>query len=305
MSTKLILEGLIAATYTPMNRQGDIRFEQIGPLVDQVIGSGVSGLYICGSTGEGMSLSTEERCRLTEEFVRVNDARVPVVVQVGHNSLADARDLAAHAQMTRATAISATCPSYYKVESVPRLVDCMSAIAAAAPDLPFFYYHIPSLTGSTLDMLAFLEQAAAVIPNLVGVKYSSPELHRYLDCVNLQDGRFEMPFGVDEMLLPALAVGARSAIGSTYNIAAPLYLRVVKTFQQGDLVEARRLQALATRMIRTIARYPFHAAMKHILKLQGVDCGACRLPQPKMSDEQTAALERDLDAIRFNELALL
>ena len=103
------------------------------------------------------------------------------------------------------------------------------------------------------------------------------------------------------MLLPALAVGARAAIGSTYNIAAPLYLRIIEAFQQGNVVEARRLQGLATLMVRTIVRYPFHAAMKHILKMQGVDCGTCRLPQPTMNDQQIASLEHDLDAIRFNE----
>ena len=110
-----------------------------------------------------------------------------------------------------------------------------------------------------------------------------------------------MPFGVDEMLLAALAMGATAAIGSTYNIAAPLYLRIFAAFQQGDLAEARRLQQQSTLMVRVLRRYPIHSAMKHILKMRGVDCGRCRLPQPPMSGEQIESLENDLSAIQFVE----
>jgi hypothetical protein len=85
------LAGLIAATYTPLDSVGTFDAAQVAPLVEYLIDAGVSGLYVCGSTGEGMSLSSDERKAVLETFVDANDGRVPVIAQVGHNSLAEAR----------------------------------------------------------------------------------------------------------------------------------------------------------------------------------------------------------------------
>ena len=147
------LTGLIAATYTPMDEGGRPNPAPIGPMVDRLLDEGVAGLYVCGSTGEGMSLTGTERRVVTESFVAAAAGRVPVIAQVGHNSLREAAELAAHAAGIGADVISATAPSYFKINTVEILVDCMAEIAAAAPALPFYYYHIPVLTGASLDMV--------------------------------------------------------------------------------------------------------------------------------------------------------
>jgi len=297
------LKGLIAATYTPMDDQGQLWLDGVPAMVDRLIGEGVSGLYVCGSTGEGMSLTGDERKHVAQAFVNATAGRVPVVVQVGHNSVYEAAELAAHAQQIDADAVSATAPSYFKVGSVEVLIECMAQIASAAPQLPFYYYHIPALTGAALDMVEFLTQAGSRIPNLAGMKYTCPTIHEYQACRELEDGCFDILWGRDEMLLSALVVGAEGAVGSTYNIAAPLFRRIIDAYQAGDLLEALRLQSLAVTMIRTIFRFPFHAATKQIMKRLGDDCGACRLPQPRMTDRQLAELRHDLDRIGFFDWA--
>jgi N-acetylneuraminate lyase len=291
--------GLMAATYTPMHEDGTLNLDQVPRMVDHLQRSGVSGIYICGSTGEGMSLSGEERRAVTEAYVSAARGRLTTVVQVGHNSLAEARGLAAHAGQIGADVISATAPSYFKVDSVATLADSMAEVAAGAPQLPFYYYHIPSLTGASLDMVQFLQVGAERTTNLVGLKYTTPMVHEYQACLELDGGRFDILWGCDEMLLSALVVGARGAIGSTYNIAAPLYQRIVAGYEDGDLDEARRLQFRSVEMIRTIYRYPFHAAMKQILKMLGIDCGFCRLPQQRLTPSQVTDLKLDLEQIGF------
>ena len=176
------LDGLIAATYTPMHRDGRLNLDQVGPLVDQLLQSGINGLYVCGSTGEGMSLSTDERRAVTTAFIAAADRRVPVVVQVGHNSLAEARRLAEHAAESGADIVSATCPSYFKPSCVESLVDCMADIASSVEDVPFYYYHIPVLTGSTIDIVEFLERGRRKIPNLAGLKYTDTKLFEFQAC---------------------------------------------------------------------------------------------------------------------------
>lgn len=291
--------GLMAATYTPLGDNGDLNLDVVPAMVDYLIKSGVSGLYVCGSTGEGVSLSSDERRSVATAYVNAAHGRLPVFVQVGHNSVAESRMLAKHAADIGADAISANAPSYFKCTDVNTLVDSMSDIAVAAPGLPFYYYHIPMLTGASVDMIAFLERASPAIPNLVGIKYTDSRVDEYQACLAHDGGRYDILWGLDEMLLGALAAGARGAIGSTYNIAAPHYLKVIQAFDAGDMETARRLQMQAINMIRTVLQYPLHPAIKSILGMRGFECGPCRLPQPRMTDTQVNNLQRDLEAMDF------
>jgi len=177
----------------------------------------------------------------------------------------------------------------------------VAQVASGAPKLPFYYYHIPVLTGVALDMVEFLPLAAKRTPNLVGMKYTAPTVFEFQACLELDGGRFDCVWGCDEMLLSALACGARGAIGSTYNVAAPLYRRLMEAFARADLDEARRCQLLSIQMIRAINRCPFHPAMKRILGMLGFDCGPCRLPLPRVTVEQVERLQRELEALGFFE----
>ncbi|TWU49232.1 dihydrodipicolinate synthase family protein [Rubripirellula reticaptiva] len=294
------LSGLVAATYTPLNDEGDLNLRAIPSMVDHLLAQGIEGLYVCGSTGEGMSLTSDERRAVAEAYVQATAKRIPVIVQVGHNSVREASQLAKHAQAIGADVISATCPSYFKVSDVATLVQTMGEVASGAPELPFYYYHIPSLTGSAIDMGEFLLQAGDRIPNLVGLKYTDTKLFDFQHCLELQDGRFDVVWGCDEMLLGALATGARAGIGSTYNIAAPLYRRIIDAFATSNVEEARRWQSKSIELIRTIGKFPFHPAMKAILEMRGLKVGGCRLPQGRLSKADAASLRNELEVIGFD-----
>ena len=293
------LRGLVAATFTPLRNDGTLNLQQVGPVVDRLLRLGVGGLYVCGSTGEGISLTGDERRHVADAHVKAARGRVPVVVQVGHNSLHEARQLAAHAQDVGADAVSANAPSYFKISSTRSLVDCMQEVASGAPNLPFYYYHIPHLTGANFDMIEFLQRASEALPNLVGIKYTAPTVHEYQACLEWNERQFDVLWGSDEMLLSALAVGAKGAVGSTYNIAAPLYRRIIDAFEQGDWDTARHCQLLSIQMIRVIYQWPFHAAMKEVLQWLGLDCGPCRLPHPRLTREEAKQLRADLESIQF------
>ncbi len=292
--------GLFAATLTPMKANGDVALDSIGPQIERLIERGVTGLYVCGSTGEGVSLTSAERKSVTVESIRATAGRVPVLVQVGHNSLREAADLAAHAQASGAAGISATCPSYFKIGTVQSLVDSMKLISDAARELPFYYYHIPTLTGNRISMTEFLKLGGEAMPNLVGLKYTSTELHEYQQCIELDGGRYDVMWGVDEMLIAALTVGGKAAVGSTYNVATPLYLRLIDAFEQGDLAKARQYQSQAISFINIVLGYPFQSAMKHILSWQGSPVEShCRQPQQELTLEQITSLHSRLAAIGF------
>ncbi len=297
------LRGLVAAGMTPMRPDGSVDVERIPTLVDHGEREGVAAFYVNGSTGEGPSLAGWERRSTAEAWVAAARGRLPVVVQVGHNSLVEARELAAHAEEIGADAVSAVLPSYFKPPTLEAAVDCLAEVAAGAPTLPLVYYHVPALSGVALDVPAFLELALQRIRTLAGLKYTEPKVFEFQACVERFGARIDCLFGADEMLLSGLAAGAHGAVGSTYNFAAPLYRRLIAAFERGDLEAARREQARSVEMVRVILRHNGNAGLKATMKLIGLDCGPSRLPQVTVGGTELEALRAELDAIGFFDWA--
>lgn len=300
---KFQLRGLIAATFTPFHADGSLELRRIQPVIDAVIAQGASGLYVCGSTGEGPLLSTAERLRVAEASVQAARGRVPVVIQVGHNSIEEARGIAAHAQRIGADAISATPPGYFKPDSLDNFIACIAHIAGGAPKLPFYYYHIPVLSGVRFDMVEFLRQGGPRIPTLRGIKFSDALLYEMLACIEFDGGKYDILFGIDEMLLGGLAFGARGAVGSTFNFAAPLYRKIIAAFEAGDLAEARRLQSLSAEMVRIIVGNGGRGGLKATMQFVGADSGHSRLPTVTTTPAQRAKMKQELAALGFFEWA--
>jgi len=293
--------GLIAATFTPMHEDGTLRLDRAAPMVEFLQRSGIQAIYVVGSTGEGVSLSVRERREAAEAFVRAAKGRLPVIVQVGHTSLTEARELAAHAQDIGADAVSAVPPFYFKPSSAANLADCMAQIAGGAPKLPFYYYHIPAITSVGLDLVDFIRIARKRMPTFAGIKYTAPTVHEYMACVAEAGDDLDIFWGVDEMLLCGLAAGAKGAVGSTYNYAAPVYRRLIDAFARGNLEEAREWQARAGELIRRIRDAGGLAAQKAVMQLIGQDCGPTRLPLPQLSKDQIERMGARLREIGYFE----
>jgi len=298
------MRGLIAATFTPMDQNGNVAVDQIGPMVDRLIEQKLAGCYVLGSTGEGLSLTADERIDTAKRFIDAVAGRVPVIVQVGCESLWQARELAAAAQSAGADAISAVTPVYFKPDGITTLVDSMAVIASGAPKLPFYYYHIPAITGVNLSPLDFLRLGGTKIDNLRGLKFTSPSVHDYQACVELDPERFEIMWGVDEMLMSGLAAGGIAAVGSTYNFCAAIYHRLLAAYERGDLDAARRHQSVAQSIVRTFVPYGPRAAQKAMMEMIGIDCGPPRLPIAPLPMFSINQLRKDLESIGFFDAVL-
>ncbi len=296
------IEGLIAATFASFNPDGSLNLSAIPGLVEKMIRDGLTGVFICGTNGEGPNLTLEERMAVAEAYVKAAGKRILVLVHVGHPAIAESARLARHAAQIGADAISSVAAFYFKPSSLNNLVDSIGAIAGAAPGLPFYYYHIPHLTGVAMDMVEFLRLSETRIPNLAGIKYTATTVHEYQACLNYKNGRYDILFGLDEMLLSALAVGAKGAIGSTYTYAAPVYLRIMKLFSAAQQADAALLHFSMVEMVRCLVRYAPIAAQRAIMKMEGFDLGPSRLPLVNLSESEAAALQASLENVGFFEL---
>jgi N-acetylneuraminate lyase len=283
--------GLIAAPFTPLRPDGALNLEAIAAYAQHLQRLGVVGAFICGTTGEGASLTLAERRAVAERWRRAAPPGLRVIVHVGHTCLDDARELAAHAQAIGADSIAALAPYFFKPDGVAGLVEWCAQVAAAAPKLPFYYYHMPSMTGCHVAVADFLAAAGPRMPSLAGIKYTFEDLEDFAKCRRYDGGRYDVLFGRDELLHSALKLGARGAVGSTYNFAAPLYQRLIAAYDRGDDATASALQVRAVEMIKVCVNGGGHpiANFKRLMRRLGVDCGPTRLPLNDPTAEQAAA----------------
>ena len=284
-------QGLIAAPPTAFRADGGIDLGVVAPLARHLQRQGVVGVFVNGTTGEGMSLSTEEREQLAAEWRKELPAGMKLFVHVGHNSLAECQRLARHAQAIGADAIAAVAPGFFKPVGVAGLVEWCAPVAAAASELPLYFYHMPSMSGVNVSIADFLPQAAKRIPNLAGIKFTHEAMGDYMAAQRVDGGRFDVLWGRDEMLLGALAMGAEGGVGSTYNVIAPLYLKLIEAFRRGDMATARDLQSQSIAFIDSlVATGNFFAALKAVLRSQGVPITpAVRLPLAPVPEEKVVA----------------
>lgn len=293
--------GLVAAPFTPFKPDGAVNLAVIPAYAKLLKTNGVSAAFVCGTTGEGLSLTQQERMQVAEAWIKVADDRLRVIVHVGHNCLADAQELTRHAARIGAAAVGAFAPSFFRPRDNDELVDWCAALANAAPSIPFYYYNIPSMTGVNFKVAPFLAKAAGRIPSLAGVKYTYEDLEDFEACVKFEQGRYDILFGRDELLMEGWARQALGAVGSTYNYSAPLYNQLLDHLRAGRTAEARKLQDKAVAMIGACAGVgvTHQAATKSMMGWHGVECGPMRLPVRSITPTQSAELRRKLDAIDY------
>ena len=218
MVNKQKLEGLIAAPFTPMTADGALNMSAVKPYADLLAASGVKGVFICGTTGESASLTTDERKAVAEAWVAAAAGRLKVIVHVGSNCAADAIALARHAEQSGADAIGAMAPYFFKPQTAAELVAWFTPIANSN-SLPFYYYNMPSMSGVSVPVAEFLALGGKAMPTLAGVKFTHNNLMEMSQCLMLDGGRYEVLHGYDEILLCGLSLGATAAVGSTYTVS--------------------------------------------------------------------------------------
>ncbi len=296
--------GLIAAPYSPLKLNGELNVDMIPEYKSRLANNKLTGVFISGSTGEGTSLTIEERMALTEAWTTIQDSDLKVMVHVGSNSVKESAILAAHAADNQAQAIAATGPSYFKPANEAVLVDYMAELASVAPELPFYYYHIPALNQNFLPVVRFLEIAVQKIPNLAGIKYTYEDEMEFQLCRQVANGQLDVLYGRDESLICGLVLGAKGGVGSTYNFMPGLYYEIIEAFNQGNLTLANQLQLKSMHIIQVYSKFRGLAAGKMIMKHLGIDCGPARLPNISLTTAEEKQMISELNDLSFWDYAL-
>ncbi len=291
------MKGLIAATYAPMHQDSSLNVKIVPQYADFLKGNGVKGVFINGSTGDFTSLSVAERKEITKAWGQNKSNDLFVIDHVGHTSLQEAKELAAYAA-DKVDGIAALAPYYFRLSDINKLVEYCKEIAACAPNIPFYYYHIPVLTGANFNMAEFLALATPQIPNLAGIKFTNNNLIDYKYSKEFNGGSANILFGFDEIFLASLPFGADGWVGSTYNHLAPLYLAIEEAFNNNNHALAADLQQKSMKFVDVLnAKGGFNGAAKSFMKALGLDLGPSRFPHTTLTEAQIEEAKSELDAL--------
>jgi N-acetylneuraminate lyase len=286
-----IYRGIWPALVTPLTREGRVNIPVTEALINDLIAAGISGLYVCGGTGEGVLLSPAVRREMAEVALGVVSGRIPVMVHIGAINTETAVELAQHASLVGADAISAVPPFYYSVPFAATLTHYRTILSAAP--VPLYVYYIPSATGNPFSAEQLLELCA--LDGVAGFKYSSQDLYTLTRLLAMRDpDKMNVFSGPDELFLPCLALGADGAIGTTYNFMPRLYIDIMQCYLHGDYLEARRLQHIATGLIHVLLPLGAIAATKALLPFLGYQVGFGVPPLPRIEGAEAQRLHDSL-----------
>jgi len=288
-------KGVWPALVTPFTAEDKVNVPVLRELVEYLIGKRVDGFYVCGTTGEGIYMSVEERQLVAETVIEQINGRVPAIVHVGCVSVRDAVALAQHAQQVDAAGVSSILPPNYN--NPQSLYKYFETIASAIPDLPVLGY----IFGGPIDAVTFMHELMQ-IPNVVGTKYTGPNMYEFRHIVELRDENWTVFSGMDEQCLFAAMFGASGNIGSTLNFMPGVYREMHECCKNGDLDRGRELQILANKVTRVVISFGFPGALKEVMRTLGFECGEPRLPNLPLSEEKRDSLHAQLKAVDFSML---
>lgn len=280
--------GLYAAQLVPYTSEGTVMADSFKAMVERNIRvNKLDGLYIGGSTGETFLSDTSEKKKVLEIAAKTTAGRVSLIAQIGSINFKEALELAKLASSLGYDAVSAVTPYYYKF-SFAETRDYYVRLAEAA-GLPMIVYSIPALTGTSFD----IDQSRKLFehPLIAGFKYTSGDLFTMERLISAFPDRIVFS-GYDELLMLGRSLGAFGAIGSTYNVFAPVARKIWDSMGAGDVKKAREAQASLNAAIQDIIALGLYPTLKAIVGMGGVDTG---LVLPPMTNLDAAGKEKALE----------
>ncbi|XP_028300859.1 N-acetylneuraminate lyase isoform X2 [Gouania willdenowi] len=295
------LTGLVAATFTPFTADSELNLPVIGPYIDYLREKqGVNSIFVNGTTGESLSLTVKERKELAEEWCEKAKGKMDhVIVHVGSMSIKDSQDLAVHAANIGADGIAVITPSFFKPKTAEPLRLFLQQVASVAPNVPFYYYHLPAITGVNIAVRDVIDGIEELIPSFGGIKFSGIDLMDFSLCVSNKHSTWTLLYGIDEQLLPALVMGAQGAVGSTYNYAGCHINELLSAFEKGDLVQARKIQVKLQELISYAMKIGFDVGVNKQLMsdVSGLSLGPARLPLEPCSFSHAQSIKKKYHSI--------
>lgn len=298
------LFGTVVPIITPFTEEDRIDVESLNNLTEYVIEGGLQCLYPCGTTGEMLLLNPDERMMVLETVLKKTAGRIPVFAQVGAMTLKDTTALARHAVSAGADGIGVVTPSYFKL-SDDGLVDYYTAVARSVPeDFPVYLYAIPQNAVNDINRSA-ADRIAAACKNVVGIKYSFPDITRIQEFMTINGGDFSVLVGPDHLFHAVCAVGGDGTVSGNAMILREHYAALWNAIKSGDNKLSAKIQRRTNMLNNILCRKNNISAYKSILRKEGVIRSAhMRAPMETLSDNEVDMMVAELGMNHYREVIL-
>ena len=283
------LYGVITAMTTPFDEAGQVDVKALAAQTEFLIGKGVDCLYPCGTTGEMYLMSAEQRELVAETVVKTAAGRVTVFIHCGAMTQDETIRLMQHAEKIGADGVGVVTPSYFTVDEKSMIAYYKAVCAAVSEDYPVYAYVIPQLAHNDITADT-MEKIAAECKNLIGVKYSYPDMGRLCEYLRVRGGNFSVVYGADAQFLPALAMGADGTVSGCSGPFPEPFVEVYKLWKEGKLEEAKAAQVKANVLVKLMKAGADMSIFKHILTWRSIEGGRMHKPLLDLNETEKARL---------------
>lgn len=286
------LYGVTVAMITPFTEKDEVDYASMGDITEMLIQKGVSCLYPCGTTGEMLRLSVDERKGIAETVVKKADKRIPVFIHVGSMRMDDTIELARHACAIGADGIGVVTPQFFTAND-KELENYFITVAKSVPkDFPVYLYNIPQCAANNLTP-EVAKKVSQQCSNVVGIKYSFADSNTTLSYLQVKED-FSVLHGYDKMFHGMLTAGCDGTVSGCACIFPEPFVEVYKAWQKGDMQEAAKWQKIASKFSDALKCGSNMAIFKSALTMRGIDAGHMRLPQLDLNDKENSELEQSV-----------
>ena len=285
--TDSIFRGIATALITPF-RNGEVDYDTFGRLIDWQIENGIDALVICGTTGEGSTLSDEEHKACIRCAVERAAGRTVIIAGTGSNDTNYAINLTKYSCDVGADAMLVVTP-YYNKATQRGLVESFYAIADASTK-PMIVYNVPSRTGCNIQPQTYLKLAEH--ENIRGIKEANGDISSVVETQSLLRGKLDLYSGNDDQLVPILAMGGAGCISVLSNLMPRQTREICDRFWDGDIAGAAKLQCDYLPLINALFSEVNPIPVKAAMAAMGFGENSLRLPLTCMEQAHAEVLLR-------------
>lgn len=286
-----IFTGAGVAIVTPMNADGSVNFEKLGEIIDFQIENKTDAIIICGTTGESSTMTDEEHTECIRFAVERTAGRIPVIAGTGSNDTAYAVELSKTAENLGADGLLVVTP-YYNKTSQRGLIAHFTAIADAV-NIPCILYNVPSRTG--VNIAVDTCKKLAEHKNIVAIKEASGNLSQVAKIIAECGDNLDVYSGNDDQIVPVMSLGGKGVISVLSNIMPKETHDMAQYCLDNDFAKAQKMQIEYLDIINDLFIDVNPIPVKEAMNIMGFECGECRMPLYKMSDENIAKLRASLE----------
>ena len=280
------LYGVVIPTITPMQEDGSLDIQSLEKYTEFLVGSGINCLYPNGTNGESLMLTKEERETVAQTMSSVNAKRLPIFIQCGSMTTAETASHVKHSVKIGANGVGIMAPAFFPMDEEAMFEYYSDVIKGVPADFPIYVYNIPGCTTNDVSP-TLLGRLMNTFPNVVGIKYSCPNLMRIEDYLGCCNRRPDILIGCDSLFLQCLITGGVGTVTGPGAVFYKRFNRLYRQYKEGDLEGAQETQKQIVKIDRQLAGIPGIPALKNMLKQRGIILSdTCRKPLRKLTQKE-------------------